>query len=71
MGAAHVAAASPNFIGLELHFWGAMWMADILRREGVPLIRDGYVPLTDAPGLGTELDESVVREHLAPGESMF
>ena len=71
MGAAHVAAASPNFISLELHFWGAMWMADILRREGVPLIRDGYVPLTDAPGLGIELDESVVQRHLAPGESMF
>jgi galactonate dehydratase len=71
IAAAHVAAASPNFIGLELHFWGAMWMGDIVRREGVPLIRDGQVPLTDAPGLGIELDGSLVRGHLVPGESGF
>jgi L-alanine-DL-glutamate epimerase-like enolase superfamily enzyme len=71
LAAAHVAAASPNFIGLELHFWGAMWMGDVVRREGVPLIRDGFVPLTDAPGLGIELDESIARRHLAPGESLF
>ncbi len=71
LGAAHVAAASPNFIGLEWHFWGAMWMADLIRREGVPFIRDGAVQLTDAPGLGIELDESVVQAHLAPGESAF
>jgi galactonate dehydratase len=48
-----------------------MWMGDVVRREGVPLIRDGFVPLTEAPGLGIELDESVARRHLAPGESLF
>jgi galactonate dehydratase len=71
LGAAHVAAASPNFIGLELHFWGAMWMGDVVRREGVPLIRDGRVPLTDAPGLGIELDPGLVRKHLTPGSTAF
>jgi galactonate dehydratase len=71
LGAAHVAAASPNFIGLELHFWGAMWMGDVVRREGVPLIRDGRVPLTDAPGLGIELDPGLVQKHLTPGSTAF
>jgi galactonate dehydratase len=71
VAAAHVAAASPNFIGLEVHFWGAMWMGDVIRREGVPLIQDGFVPLTDAPGFGMEIDEAVARPLLAPGESLF
>ena len=71
IAAAHVAAASPNFIGLEVHFWGAMWMADIVRREGVPFIHEGSVPMTDAPGLGIELDPRLVEKHLAPGSSAF
>jgi L-alanine-DL-glutamate epimerase-like enolase superfamily enzyme len=71
IAASHVAAASPNFIGLEVHFWGAMWMGDVVRREGVPLIQDGFVPLTDAPGFGMEIDEAVARPLLAPGESLF
>ena len=35
------------------------------------LYRDGHVPLTDAPGLGIELDDEVCRTYLAAGESLF
>ena len=48
-----------------------MWMGDVVRREGVPLIRDGRVPLTDAPGLGLELDQALVEKHLTPGSTAF
>lgn len=67
IAAAHVAAASRNFLGLEYHFIETRWIGEYVRRD-VPLFRDGYVPLTDAPGLGVELDESVCRDHLAAGE---
>lgn len=69
---AHLAAATPNFIGLEYHFWDAPWIGKVVRREGVPLFdSDGHVPLTDAPGFGVEVDSAVARQHLAPGESLF
>jgi L-alanine-DL-glutamate epimerase-like enolase superfamily enzyme len=70
VAAAHVAAASRNFLGLEYHFIETPWIGDFVKRE-VPLFVDGHVPLTDAPGLGVELDEDVCRKHLADGEKLF
>ena len=71
IAAAHLAAASRNFLGLEYHFWEAQWVGRYVSREGAPLFKDGYLHLTDAPGLGVELNVDVCREHLAPGESLF
>jgi L-alanine-DL-glutamate epimerase-like enolase superfamily enzyme len=67
---ANVAATIPNLLGMEYHFYDATWVGDFARRD-VPLFRDGGIPLSDAPGLGFELDEAVCRRYLAPGESWF
>ena len=32
---------------------------------------DGQVVLSDAPGLGVELDQEICRQNLASGESLF
>jgi L-alanine-DL-glutamate epimerase-like enolase superfamily enzyme len=71
IGAAHVAASSPNFIALEYHFYDAPWIGRVIRREGHELFEGGHVVLSDAPGLGIELDLEVCRQYLAPGESLF
>lgn len=71
IAAAHVAAASRGFMGLEYHFIESDWLGSYVRREGTPFLRNGVLPITDAPGLGVELDEEVCRRHLAPGERMF
>ena len=69
---AHLAAACPNFIGLEYHFWDAKWIGQVVRREGVPLFDEtGHVPLTDAPGFGVEIDTTIAERYLAPGQSLF
>ncbi len=69
---AHLAAACPNFIGLEYHFWDAKWIGQVVRREGLPLFDEtGHVPLTDAPGFGVEIDMAIAERYLAPGESLF
>lgn len=70
IAAAHVAAASRNFLGLEYHFIETPWLSEYVRRD-VALFQDGFVPLTDAPGLGIELNEEVCRQHLAPGEELL
>jgi L-alanine-DL-glutamate epimerase-like enolase superfamily enzyme len=69
---AHLAAACPNFIGLEYHFWDAKWIGQVVRREGVPTFDEhGFVPLTDAPGYGVEIDLDIARRYLAPGETLL
>lgn len=70
IAAAHVGVTCRNFLGLEYHFIETPWLAEYVRRD-VPLFRDGHVVLSDAPGLGVELNIEVCRKHLAQGESLF
>lgn len=70
IAAAHVAASSRNFLGLEYHFIETPWIGEYVTRE-VPLFENGYVHLTSAPGLGVELNEEVCRRHLAEGEVLL
>jgi galactonate dehydratase len=71
IAAAHAAAAARNFLSLEYHFLDSEWLGAYVKREGLPLFRDGMLPLSDAPGLGVELDAEVCREHLAADESLL
>jgi L-alanine-DL-glutamate epimerase-like enolase superfamily enzyme len=43
---------------------------DIIVRDG-PLYRDGYLEVSDRPGLGIELNEDVCRAHLADERGYF
>ena len=70
IAAANVGVACRNFLGLEYHYVETPWVGELVRRD-VPLFRDGYVPLSDAPGLGVELHREVCTQYLAPGESLF
>lgn len=75
ISAAQVAAASRNFLGLEYHFIETPWLSQFVRRVGAAagsgLFEDGQIVLSDAPGLGVELDDDVCRANLARGESLF
>jgi len=71
IAAAHAAAATRNFLGLEYHFIEADWVGEYVTREGAPLFENGHVRLTDAPGLGVELNREVCERYLAPGETLF
>jgi L-alanine-DL-glutamate epimerase-like enolase superfamily enzyme len=46
------------------------WMDQLLLVDG-PYIQDGFVRVSDKPGLGVELNPDVVKAHLAPGESWW
>src|SRR5207247_1023904 len=70
IAAAHVAASSRNFIGLEYHFIETPWIAEFVARD-VPLFKDGYISLTDAPGLGVTLNMEICRKYLASGEVLL
>jgi len=70
VAAAHVCAAMSNFLVLEFHAQDVPWWDDLVQGEG-PLIRDGYIALSDKPGHGLELNEDVARAHLKPGTAFF
>jgi len=46
------------------------WMDQLLLLDG-PYIRDGFVRVTEKPGLGIDLNPDVVKAHLAPGDAWW
>ncbi|WP_228238553.1 mandelate racemase/muconate lactonizing enzyme family protein [Allomuricauda sp. M10] len=73
MSNVHCAAATQNFLALEHHSVDVPWWEDLVTTVGgYKMIDKGFatVPLT-APGLGIELNEDVVKEHLHPTDKSF
>ena len=71
MANVHCAAATQNFVALEHHSVDVKWWEDLVTGIDNPLQRSGFVKVPEAPGLGIELNEQTVREHLGPGEGYF
>jgi len=70
MAAAHVAVATENFLALEQHAVDVPWWDDIAIGLPKPLVRDGFIEVSDRPGLGIDdIDDAVIAEHLQPGVS--
>jgi gluconate/galactonate dehydratase len=65
MAQAHVAASIPNFGVLEFHGHDVPIWYRLAKKQ---IIKDGFINMTDAPGLGVELDESVAAKYALDGE---
>ena len=70
MACVHLGAAIPNFDVLEYHALAVEWWDELHTNDG-PLIRDGFIEVPEAPGLGIELDEDVAAEHALEGTEPF
>lgn len=73
MANVHCAAATQNFLSLEHHSVDVDWWEDlVITTDGRKLIEKGYanVPL-EAPGLGIELNDEVVKQHLHPNDKSY
>ncbi|EMA59715.1 mandelate racemase/muconate lactonizing enzyme family protein [Halorubrum lipolyticum] len=70
MACVHLCAAIPNADVLEYHALEVDWWGDLLSREE-PIIEDGYIDVPTGPGLGIELDDDAVAEHLLEGTAGF
>ncbi|MCZ6794102.1 MAG: mandelate racemase/muconate lactonizing enzyme family protein [Planctomycetota bacterium] len=71
MANVHCAAATQNFVALEHHSVDVPWWEDLVTGVEKPLHRNGFVRVPETPGLGVELNEETVRQHLGPGEGYF
>jgi L-alanine-DL-glutamate epimerase-like enolase superfamily enzyme len=70
LACAHVAATVPDFLAVEWHSVDVAWWADTVQHDG-PMIDNGFITLSDRPGLGVELNDEVCRKHLAQGSTYF
>lgn len=64
MASVHCAAATENFIALEHHFADVPFWNDFIDGVPKPIIQNGYIPAPDKPGLGFEINEEAIKEHL-------
>ena len=72
LASVHCAAATENFIALEHHFADVPFWDDFIDGVSKPIIQDGYIPVPDNPGLGVEINEQVIKEHLvADDQGLF
>ena len=72
MANVHCAAATENFIALEHHSMDVAWWESLVRTTGGnPLVEKGFAVVPDSPGLGVELNEEVVRQHLRKDSEYF
>jgi galactonate dehydratase len=70
MASAHVCGTVPNFLVIEFHWLHRdYWTTIITDKEDI--IKDGYITLSERPGIGLELDEAVAQAHQYPGTTWF
>jgi galactonate dehydratase len=70
MASCHVCASVPNFLVLEFHWLHRDYWTTITTDEE-DIIKDGYITLSQRPGIGLELNEAVARQHQYPGTAWF
>jgi L-alanine-DL-glutamate epimerase-like enolase superfamily enzyme len=68
MASVHCAAATENFLALEHHQIDVPWWEEMATGIDKPIANKGFVTVPERPGLGVDLNEEVVKQHLAePG----
>jgi galactonate dehydratase len=66
----HVCASIPNFLVLEWHWLGREYWDELVVTDK-PIIENGYITVTDKPGLGIEINPDVARQYMRPGTKFF
>ena len=70
MAAAHVAVATENFMALEYHSVEVDWWDDIVSGLPGPMVQNGFITVSDKPGLGIDdIVDEVIIDHLQEGVS--
>jgi L-alanine-DL-glutamate epimerase-like enolase superfamily enzyme len=71
LASAHYCASIPNFLALEFHASDVPFWNDLVEGMAKPIIQDGFITLSEQPGLGAKLNEEVARRYARKGEPFF
>lgn len=68
MAAVHAVATMKDFLAMENHAVDIPWWDDLVTGIPKPIVNKGYIQVPDNVGLGIELNDDVVKQHLrVPG----
>ncbi len=70
MAACQVLVSVPNFLLLELHALNIPWWSDLCDGDK-PFIHDGFMTVSERPGIGVELNDQVAKSLLWGGDTYF
>ncbi len=72
MASAHVCASVPNFMILEwqTYFHSNPMFQEIVTFDG-PMVEDGFITLSEQPGVGVEINEEGMRKYATEGVPFF
>lgn len=70
MAACHVMASVPNFLVLEFHALDIPWWNDLCDGDR-PFVENGYMNVSERPGIGVELNDEVAKSLLWNGDTYF
>ena len=70
MAACHVMASVPNFLVLEFHGREIPWWSDLCTGDK-PFIANGWMTVSERPGIGVELNDEVAKTLLWGGDTYF
>lgn len=63
LASAHVCASVPNFFRQEFMFNDVLWRDEVIDHPIMDMIENGFLHLSDRPGLGVDLVEDVMEKH--------
>ena len=72
MASCHVCASVPNFLVLEwqIYFHTNPMFEEIVTFDG-PMVEDGFITLSEKPGIGVEINEEGMRKYATEGVPFF
>ncbi|MDZ4708152.1 MAG: mandelate racemase/muconate lactonizing enzyme family protein [Saprospiraceae bacterium] len=72
MASCHVCASVPNFMILEwqIYFHTNPMFKEIIRYDG-DMVDKGFIPLSEKPGVGVEINEEGMKKYATPGMPFF
>ena len=72
MSSCHVSASVPNFLIMEwqIYFHTDPMFKEIVTFDG-PMVTDGFIQLSDKPGIGVEINEDGMRKYATRGIPFF
>ena len=61
---AHCAAATENFLVMEIHSVDVPWWDSLVDGVEKPIVNKGFIRVPEGPGLGFTLNEAAIKQHL-------
>lgn len=71
MANVHCAAATQNFVALEHHSVDLAYWDSLVKPTDVPMIEKGFANVPERPGLGVDLNDDIVKQHLDPEDQSY